>query len=130
MRSTKSVALAPPVRALVDDLRTLRVNRAEKQSEAENLLDVLEIVAVCTGLKASHLNGAGFRSQSLISDLEALASRHALLTRRTRPPRAVRNRRPNYEPEIVAWQEQHDEAARLEAGEVLWIPAIRLCCRR
>jgi len=121
MRSTKSVALAPSLRTLFDDLRKVRFSRAEKRSEAENLLDVLEIVAVCAGIKASHLNGAGFRSPSLISDLEALALSHALLTRRTLPPRPVRNRRPNYEPEIVAWQEQHDEAARLAAGDVLWI---------
>lgn len=72
------------LRALFADLRQLTFDQ-HKESLHENLTDILEIVAVGADLKPAHVNGQGFRSDSLLRALEALAPKHRLVALRTRP---------------------------------------------
>jgi uncharacterized protein YchJ len=109
------------LRSLFDELRSIRFGETEKPSRAENLTDILEIVAVFAGLKPSHLSGHGFRSESLMLTLEQIAPRYGLLTMRTSKCKHFRRRRPNYESAIVRWQDQTDERKASRDGDVLWI---------
>ena len=70
---------------LFRQLRLLRFDIKEKESHRENLLDVLEIVAVAVGDKPAHLNGQGLRSPVLLSQLDEIAARHGLHSLRTHP---------------------------------------------
>lgn len=102
-------------------LSTLRFDQAEKPSRAENLTDILEIVAVAAGVKPAHLNGQGFRSGALLDDLEALARSHDLWTLRTKGIRAYEHRKPGYDMEIYRWQWEKAERERLGGPDILWI---------
>ena len=54
---------------LLKKLRALRFDSKDKPDRHENLLDILEIVAVNAGSKPAHLNGQGFRSADLLLSL-------------------------------------------------------------
>src|SRR5580693_1563731 len=94
----------PRLLALYQDLRGLRFDLSEKPSRWQNLTDLLEILAVAHGIKPTHLNGQGLRSEQLLAELAAVANQHALLTRRTRPLPPFRHREPDVDREYRDWE--------------------------
>jgi hypothetical protein len=109
------------LKPLFVDLRAIRFDENEKQSRAENLIDVLEIVAVAAGLKLTHLNGHGFRSDQLHADLQGVATAHGLHTVRTTPCLPYHPRASNLPLEIKNWHRTDAEDRQRVAPDVLWI---------
>ncbi len=105
---------------LFNDLRRINFNSEEKPSDAENLTDILEIVAVAADIKPTHLNGQGCISLELINNLEKIASRHDLLTLRTKSIKPYMHRKPNYDLEIFEWN-QNNLIDRNKWPDILWI---------
>ena len=114
---------------LFEYLLKVRFDPAEKPSQGENLTDILEIVAVATGIKLAHLNGQGFRSECLLGTLEEIAKHHGLLTMRTNQIKGYKHRKSKYDDEIYLAQKEMDEHERLNKPDVLWIykdPSLRI----
>ena len=109
------------LRSLFGELRSIRFSETEKPGRSENLTDILEIAAVFTGLKPSHLSGHGCRSESLMLTLQQIAPRYGLFTLRTSKCKHFRHREPKYESAIVRWQDLTDEKKASSDGDVLWI---------
>lgn len=109
------------LRPLFNAMRTVDFCEGEKQSRDENLLDVLEIIAVAAGIKPAHLNGHGFRSERLLSDLESVASAFGLTTKRTTSCLPYRHRVSNVPSEVRAWAEQQARVRQQTEPDVLWI---------
>ena len=102
-------------------LSLLAWHSEERESEHENLMDILESVAVLEGLKPAHLNGQGLHSDSLIGELELTARKFGLLTLRTQGLSAYYHRQPSYDPEIFEWERQDSNENRKTGKSVLWI---------
>ncbi len=134
-RGYEQVAMVaePRILALYQDLRRVNFDPQEKPSLSENLTDILEILAVAQGIKPSHLNGHGLRSERLLRDLEPVACRHGLLTCRTRPHAPYWHRPPNIDAEYLAWQTDVQKRQAASSPDVLWVyqdPAIEASIER
>jgi len=111
---------------MVDDrLRTLFLDLGQLQHNKEPrviyLTDIAEIVAVAGGMKPAHLNGQGFLFYSPIDQLERLATRHGLLTLRTKRIKSYKHRKPRYDQALYRWESDREEHDRQVVPDVLWI---------
>lgn len=116
-----SIVLNDALRALFYQLQKLKFDLAEKPSGRENLTDILEIVAVAAGIKPAHVNGQGTRSETLLLELEKIASERSLLALRTHPILPYLHRSPNYDSRFAAWQDEQTKQECLSSPFVLWI---------
>jgi hypothetical protein len=109
------------LRRLFEELREIGFDLREKESHHENLTDILEILAVAAGLKPAHLNGQGFRSETLLVDLERVADHWSLFHTRTagivhHRPRALR-----CDVAIAEWKRAQQISEAHRAPSLLWI---------
>ena len=102
-------------------LSTIFAESAERPNRRENLVDVLEIMAVFTGLKPAHLSGQGLHSEKLIGQITKFIGEFGLYYFRTPTIRAFRDRLPLLDPLIVRWEDECAEAARRNSPQILWI---------
>lgn len=107
-------------RKLLD--RLLAVARVDggKESRWELLTDCLEIVAVAEGLKPSHLQGNGMRSQRVTDGLRDVAALHHLETLETQPLATLKPRPGCPDSEILGVRYQREVAAASDEL-VLWV---------
>jgi hypothetical protein len=103
--------------ALFRELRALRFG-AGKPDPHENLLDVLEVVAVFAGLKPAHLQGQGQYDEGTSIALAETAARHGLLVQRSQGFGEWRPRAYGGDLQFQAWM---DGPERNGEWEVLWI---------
>lgn len=89
-----------------------------KPDRHENLLDLLEIVAVCCGAKRAHLQGQGWRDAATSSDLRAVVRSHGLATRETDTLPSWHHRQVVGDLEFAAWVNASHGEPR---GRVLWV---------
>ncbi len=113
---------------LFADLQLLRFVSGDRESHHENLVDILEIVAVAAELKPAHLSGQGLSSPELLHRLELLAPAHGLFHQRTLNVRPFHPRAPRYDARIWESQLADERRQQEESPHVLWIfrqPEIR-----
>ena len=113
-------------RALFSALQPLTPPTRTAPDLHENYADILEILAVASGLQSAHLHGETAlggtrRDEERLRMLEDIAADHGLLTLRTQSPRHHWPRPPEVDPEIAAWEEQVDLDRQRSSPEVLWI---------
>jgi hypothetical protein len=105
------------VRELFRELCALRFGEGKPDSH-ENLLDVLELMAVALGRKPAHLQGHGQYDQATLAAIEALAAKHGLLVRRTPGFDGLTHRPYRGDREFQAFM---DGRERNGEWEVLWV---------
>jgi hypothetical protein len=106
---------------LFQDLRPFVVQTEGKPSLHENLLDVLEVVAVAQGLRPAHLQGNGFRDARRLEAFEQIARRHRLATLRTKRVTRRLCRAPEFERELADWITETEAASQQADPDVLWV---------
>ena len=112
-----ATSVSDATRKLFADLIRLSFG-AGKPDEQENLLDILELVAVHCGEKPAHLQGKGQHDDATLDAIEALALRHGLIARRTVPMPTWTHRAPRIDPGYAAWQAANE---RTGGPGVLWV---------
>ena len=119
-------------RKLLDRLLLVARVDDEKNCSWELLTDCLEIVAVAEGLKPSHLQGHGMRSQPITDGLRGVATLHHLETLETRPL-AISRPRPGRQDFEILMTRHEREVATSNDESVLWIfknPELPVAIRR
>jgi hypothetical protein len=103
--------------ALFRELRAVNFG-AGKPDEHENLLDILEIVAVLVGLKPAHLQGQGQHDEATSLALTEIALRHGLLAHQSKGFAEWKHRPYRGDQSFQAWM---DGPERNGDWQVLWV---------
>jgi hypothetical protein len=105
---------AGDLRDLHRRLRAVWFDPLEKPSAWENLTDRLEVLAVAAGIKPTHLNGRGTRSEPTIAAIESVAREVGVLTQRAAPHPDYEHRDPDVPAEYLAYH--RDRARRRDSA--------------
>src|SRR5438045_3426327 len=93
---------------LFRDLQPMAAPTPGKPDPHENLTDILEVVAVASGLRPAHLQGQGQHDDRRVAALEAIACGHGLSTLRTRSLIPYFHRARGYDARIIEFEDAHN----------------------
>jgi uncharacterized protein YchJ len=109
------------MKELFRDLQPLAGLTPGKPDPHENLTDILELVAVSTGIRLAHLQGHGQHDEERLATIERIAHSHGLRTLRTPSLKPFFHRAPRYDQGIVEWQSADDLENQHRRPEVVWV---------
>ena len=113
--------MADKIDSLFRDVQPLAKVTEGKPAPHENLADILEIVAVASGIRPAHLQGQRQHDDQRLAEIEGIAERHGLKTIRTKTLKPFFHRTPRFDQGIIDFENADNQKKQDDGPDVVWV---------
>ena len=110
--------MADKIDSLFRDVQPLAKVTEGKPAPHENLADILEIVAVASGIRPAHLQGQRQHDDQRLAEIEGIAERHGLKTIRTKTLKPFFHRTPRFDQGIIDFENADNQKKQDDGPDV------------